>query len=286
MTNNGYENVNSQIDGSMIGLAWLEGITYWKTDKAVVMNPHRHPHAELIFCLKGSLTYLIGTDRTVTLGEGNGVVVPANTLHVLQGGIDSPCERLGFHLINPAKLSCRYRIFSPADLKRIKSTLLAHAATPFRPDQSALASLRELAAILRRTDNARDAALLRILSADLLYRTAATLSKPLIAPEPHLMDAAVRFLDDHYAEKINFDDLANHMGYGRTQLFKLFKAHTGLTPNEYLIRRRIDRAGQLLADSSRSTAEIASLTGFNSAAYLRKVYLKYTGRKHPYPTYS
>ena len=45
-------------------------------------------------------------------------------------------------------------------------------------------------------------------------------------------------LEANYSKKIDADDLIRHMGYGRTQLYTLFKKHTGLTPNEYLVRLR------------------------------------------------
>ena len=92
------------------------------------------------------------------------------------------------------------------------------------------------------------------------------------------MDEAVRFLEENHSRKIGIADLAKRMGYGRTQLFHLFKQHTGLTPNEYLVRYRIKRAKELVSNSSMPISKIARSTGFSSESYFRSVFLKYTGR--------
>ena len=69
-----------------------------------------------------------------------------------------------------------------------------------------------------------------------------------------MMDEAVKFLGSQYSQKMTLDALVLHMGYGRTQLFHLFKQHTGLTPNEYLVRFRIKQAKAMLVNTSKPLA--------------------------------
>ena len=92
-----------------------------------------------------------------------------------------------------------------------------------------------------------------------------------------MMDEAIRFLEENYAKKIGIDDLAQRMGYGKTRLFHLFKQHTGLTPNEYLVRYRIDKAKELIRNHSIPIRKIARATGFSTESYFRSVFKKYTG---------
>lgn len=75
------------------------------------------------------------------------------------------------------------------------------------------------------------------------------------------------------------DALVLHMGYGRTQLFHLFKKHTGLSPNEYLVRFRIKKAKEMLSTTHHPVASVAKAVGFTSASYFRSVFLKYEGRR-------
>ena len=78
---------------------------------------------------------------------------------------------------------------------------------------------------------------------------------------------------------MTLDALVLHMGYGRTQLFHLFKQHTGLSPNEYLVRFRIKKARALLENTNMPLAAVATATGFSSTSYFSRVFLKYEGRK-------
>ena len=61
------------------------------------------------------------------------------------------------------------------------------------------------------------------------------------------------------------------------ELFTLFKCHTGLTPNEYLVRLRIRKAKELVKQGTTDATTIAKAVGFNDPAYFKNVYLRYTG---------
>ena len=281
MKNDGYENVNGLIDEKAIGLGWISGITRWNTAKAVHMKPHRHPHMEMIFCLRGELSYEIRGHGAVSVCEGAGIVIPKGTVHVLKGGTDSPCERIGLHIITGKAKRRNYAVFAPADLKSFRATLVKMSATPFRLNPTALAAVKELSSFMRKDSepSSQECGYLRILCCQILYNVVDILRQPLVSPRPVLMDAAVEYLDRHYAEPIQSEDLIRFTGYGKTRLFTLFKQHTGLTPNEYLVRLRIRKAKDLLATGRTDVRKIAKAVGFSSTSYFRAVFLKYTGRK-------
>jgi AraC-like DNA-binding protein/mannose-6-phosphate isomerase-like protein (cupin superfamily) len=278
MQKDGYQNISAKLAAKEIGLGWLSGITAWRTSRAVSMDSHQHPHIELLFCLKGNLIYEISSYGAITVSEGSGLVIPAHTRHILKDGTDAPCERLGLHVTSTICRRCPFRVFTPADFKILHSTLMAKAAFPFHLDSKLLASVKELAALIY--DESKSSignGFLRALCCTILYRTAEILSKPIIPAQPQMMDEAIRFLEENYARKIGIDDLAQRMGYGRTRLFHLFKQHTGLTPNEYLVRYRIDMAKELIRKHSMPINKIARATGFSTESYFRSVFKKYTG---------
>ena len=95
------------------------------------------------------------------------------------------------------------------------------------------------------------------------------------------MDSAVDFIARHYAEDLRLDDLVRCTGYGRTRLFALFKRHTGLSPNEYLVRLRIRKAQALAVRGNSNAAAVAKAVGFHDTSYFKKVYLRYTGTDFP-----
>ena len=280
MGNDGYTHVSHKIGPEVIGLDWLTGITEWMTPMATHVQPHMHSHIELIFCLKGAMTYKVSGHGNVTIHEGSGIVMPANTVHVLEGGTDAPCRRLGLHISRSMSSKRRYAVFSPADLKAFHATLSKMAARPFRLDAKLQSAVKELVKLVRQdTIPSPERGLLRALCCTILFHVAETLSNPFAAPQPQMMDEAVKFLESHYSKKMTMDALVLHMGYGRTQLFHLFKQYTGLSPNEYLVRFRIKKAKAMLAGTDTPLAAIAKATGFSSTGYFRSVFLKYEGRR-------
>lgn len=283
MGKNGYEHVSGSITSDQLGLRWISGITRWDATKAVHTRPHRHPHMEVIFCLRGELSYRIDGRDAVTVGEGTGIVIPRQTTHVLGGGTDSPCERIGLHVDTRSNRSPTHSVFTPSDIRTFCRKLSEMAATPFRLDTNLHSAIRELAGFLKRETQLTSSELgfVRSLCCGILFRTVDILSKPLVSPRTQMMDSAVEFINQHYAENFTIDNLVRFMGYGRTRLFTLFKRHTGLTPNEYLVRLRIRKAQELAGKGHADAADVAKAVGFHDTSYFKKVYLRYTGTAFP-----
>jgi len=279
MTKSDCEYVNGEISSDQLGLGWISGITRWDTTKAVHTKPHRHRFMEMIFCLRGELPYSVTGHGSITVSEGSGVIIPGNTTHFLGGGTDLPCERIGLHIATDSLCPTRHSVFSAADLKSIRKTLDDMAGIPFRLDTNLQNAVRELSGFLKRPHpiTSFELGFIRSLCCGILFRTVNILRKPLVAPRTQMMEAAVDFINQHYSENFNVEDLTRFIGYGRTRLFTLFKRHTGLTPNEYLVRLRIRKARELLERGNADAGLVARSVGFNDPAYFKTVYLRYTG---------
>ena len=92
-----------------------------------------------------------------------------------------------------------------------------------------------------------------------------------------LVAAAEAYLRQRFAEPVQMPELVRHIGLSRARMFELFKSVTGLTPNDYLLRYRIERARELLTSTQRNITDIAMATGFSSSQYFSNVFRKYTG---------
>jgi AraC-like DNA-binding protein len=88
---------------------------------------------------------------------------------------------------------------------------------------------------------------------------------------------AVEYIDTHLAETIGLEDVANAAGLTRMHFAAQFRAATGLRPHEYLLRRRIECAQQLLADEEYSLLDAAQLAGFRSQAHFTTVFKRMVG---------
>jgi len=88
---------------------------------------------------------------------------------------------------------------------------------------------------------------------------------------------AVDFIEAHLAGPILLSDIATAAGLTRMHFAAQFRAATGFRPHEYLLRRRIDRAQALLADTDRSLVDVALEVGFQSQAHFSTVFRRYSG---------
>ena len=85
------------------------------------------------------------------------------------------------------------------------------------------------------------------------------------------------YLDLHYAEKINLDNLSAEFFINKYYLTRIFHEQYGVTINTYLTSVRITQAKQLLRFSDMSMEDIAVACGLQNANYLNRVFRKVEG---------
>lgn len=84
-------------------------------------------------------------------------------------------------------------------------------------------------------------------------------------------------MDRDWAEPLDLDVVAACAGYSRYHFIRAFKAVYGSTPGQYLSRRRIERAEELLRSANLSVTEICTLVGFSSLGTFSTSFKKQTG---------
>jgi AraC family transcriptional regulator len=93
-------------------------------------------------------------------------------------------------------------------------------------------------------------------------------------PRKRLSDRRLRQLVDYIefnlAQNISLGDLAAVVGLSVSHFKVLFREATGLSPHQYLIRRRVERAKTLLGESELPISEIATHTGFAHQSHLAR----------------
>ncbi|MGO4371790.1 AraC family transcriptional regulator, partial [Paenibacillus sp. MCAF20] len=88
---------------------------------------------------------------------------------------------------------------------------------------------------------------------------------------------AIQFLDNHLHEPISMRDIADHLHMNASYFSVLFKEQTGLTFSEYLTRKRVQRAKELLSGTRQTIAEISDQVGYQTAKYFVKVFRSIEG---------
>ncbi len=80
------------------------------------------------------------------------------------------------------------------------------------------------------------------------------------------------YIHKHYNEALSISQLAAMEGYSRSYYQTVFRQKLGISPQNYIIRQRIEAACFYLKSSSYSVAEIANLVGYSDPYYFSRIF--------------
>ena len=98
-----------------------------------------------------------------------------------------------------------------------------------------------------------------------------------IAQHPDFIRNAISYIQNHYADPISLDYLADHFSINKFYFHRTFKKHLGVTPNEYLITTRLNKAKELLRTSDLQINQIAPFVGFENVSHFINTFKKFEG---------
>ena len=108
--------------------------------------------------------------------------------------------------------------------------------------------------------------------------TAATVGTKLSALPRWRLKRAIDYVESHLDEPVSLAQLATAAGLSRMHFAAQFRTATGLRPHEYLLRRRIERAQDMLAGADMPIVEIALSVGFQAQSHFTTVFKRFTGQ--------
>ncbi|MGC3943163.1 MAG: AraC family transcriptional regulator [Chryseolinea sp.] len=85
------------------------------------------------------------------------------------------------------------------------------------------------------------------------------------------------FIDEHYAESIDLDNIADQASFSKFHFIRLFKSVYGYTPHNYLIKVRVEKA-KLLLSQDNSVLSTSQMVGFDSATSFTALFRKHVGK--------
>ena len=267
------------IKPDVIDLWWLEKVLVIDYARARPGHWHSHPEIEVIFKLEGESSYDLSGQPGIKLAAGQVLVIPPTFRHRLGGEIDSPGQRICLMIRSRPSHPPSGALLGQRAFSEFRSMLLAKALVPFQCPKQILANIRQLMDLVltrKARLSATDRVRLRLAATDAFCNVTAEPPKTKPA-EMRLLDEATDYLDRHLSDNVSMRDLVTYMGYGQTRFFQLFREHTGIPPNEWLIRRRIERARMLLSTTDATVISIAKQVGFPDQSYFCRIFKRHTG---------
>lgn len=93
----------------------------------------------------------------------------------------------------------------------------------------------------------------------------------------HRIVRAKLFMDQHYADRLDLNILADQTHFSTFHFCRLFKAMYGKSPNQYLLTIRINHAKRLLA-TGQSVLETSIRVGFESPTSFATLFKQRVGQ--------
>lgn len=92
-----------------------------------------------------------------------------------------------------------------------------------------------------------------------------------------LVSEAKRYIEEHLADDLSISDIAAKLYITPNYFSRLFKKVTCEGCNEYIVRKRIEKAKSLLETTSIKTGKIALMVGYHDTNYFSLAFKKHTG---------
>lgn len=89
----------------------------------------------------------------------------------------------------------------------------------------------------------------------------------------HKLQRVIDYINSHLEQDLSLGELAGLVQMSSHYFCQLFKQSTGITPHQYVIRCRVERAKELLLKGKLTVSEIAATVGFADQSHLHR-YIK------------
>lgn len=206
----------------------------------------------IVLAVSGKAVYQFADGASRTLSAGEIALFSKECAYILNntGGDDFAHYTVNFTLCNHSKPVAKASFFKSGNTKM-------HAAL-----------FKDIISYYEAGNNLRALSSLYAMLADIFENTSEQnpdKSKQSIKP-------AIDCITSDYSNEITLNLLAQKCMMSNTNFRRVFKAVYGVSPIEYLIKFRLDRAKQLLLHTTLTISEISQLCGFNEVSYFSRIF--------------
>ena len=247
-------------------------IRIWNAKEGLNPDDHWHSATEIILPMEGEVVYTL-PERTYRVTPGQVLIIPADCPH-------SMAEKEGtrrfmflfeptylLHLrdmsvMSPLMKSPIY-LYDDSDTHRQVRELLRKVAESYEQKETMWNSLcysylLQIYVLLGRRQMTQEIPLQHLSDRK--------------AIDSEIMNSALTYLNQNYMYDITLEDVAAFAGFSKYYFSRVFKQFFGFSFSEYLCKRRLEVAGDLLTHTNRPIQEIAISAGFGSVGTFNRIF--------------
>jgi AraC-like DNA-binding protein len=254
-------------------------------DKTWSMEPNRHENYEMVYMKKGYAVFDI-SGQPVNLGPNDIVIIKPMQFHKFIVKSESGCEFIVLYFTFENRISGEYSEIPLEDFLNFISGKEAGPYISLKVNQK-----NEIIVLLNRILKERESSepgseflnYLLVMELFVLLSRALKMEweNSIKSKSPklkELINIAVNFIHNNFERDISLGDIAKFVFLSPSYFTRAFKEETGVSPINYLLKVRIERAKELLADTGFRISDIALNVGFSNQQRFNEMFKKFTGQ--------
>lgn len=253
-------------------------------DESWSMEPNRHDFFEMVYMKKGDVIFEISS-QPVPMGPNDIIIIKPRRFHKLIVKSKPGCEYIVLNFKFENQINTDFSEASLEDfLNFVKGRESGNYMTIKVSQKNEIITLLNRILKERESDELGSEFLNYLLVLELFVLISRALKmewensiKEKSPKVKELIDASVNYIYNNFERDISLGDIARYIFLSPSYFARAFKEETGMSPISFLLKVRVERAKELLADTDIKVSEIALNVGFSNQQRFNEIFKKHTG---------
>lgn len=253
-------------------------------DMSWSMEPNKHEYFEMVYIKKGYAVFEI-LGHPVSIGPNDIIIIKPNQYHKFIVKSESGCE---FIVLNFSFKNQHNNDFSEVSLDDFLNFVSGRESGPYL--KLKVSQKNDIIVIMNRILKEKQSTEIgsEFLNYLLVMELFVLISRALKmewensiksrSPKiKELVSSSIKYMNDNYERDISIADVAKYVFLSPSYFTRIFKEEIGISPMNYLLKIRVERAKELLDGSEMKVGDIAQMVGFSNQQRFNEIFKKYTG---------
>lgn len=252
-------------------------------DTSWYMEPNRHEYYEMVYMKKGNAIFEIA-EKPAAMGPNDIIIIKPRQPHRFIVKSEAGCEFIVLSFKFENRINGQY---SEVPLEDFLNFVSSKETGPFITLK--VSQKNEIILLMNRILQERESSepgseflnYLLVLELFVLLSRALKMEwensiKNKSPKLKELIGISINYIHNNFERDISLGDIAKFVFLSPSYFTRAFKEETGMSPISYLLKVRIERAKELLADTGLKISDIALSVGFSNQQRFNEMFKKYT----------